>query len=267
MQLYREWAPSVQGRKGLMRRAEDFSKLAELHDPGYSSLYMFKEVDALEVLERGNSQGLDQYEVGSDRLVIDIDSGFAGLEQAVEILDQLNLSYTVWSSGGKGYHIVLDHDLIISKSLPYSHRKLVESWGIEADFTLYQHGRLLSLPNRLHRATKKRKQAIFTVKANRLEVPLLQAPDKPVFDFNAQNGLDELGYSLLKLAELAVKSPKEGSRHTLIWGMAKDLCRSGLSFETTVELLIKVNDSWPLPKTHAEVQNAVTQAYQSMGER
>ena len=264
MRLYKEWTQVVQKRKGLMLPLESFSKLIDLANPGYSTVYAFLEEDALQIKEAGHSRNLDQYPVAASELTLDIDNGDAGLTPVVSLLTSLGLKHQIWSSGGKGYHVVIPHELILSKDLPYSHRKVVESWGIETDFSLYQHGRLLSLPNRVHPTTKRRKLLVREVEGQLLQVPIIPKPSSPTFNFTMGGGVEELTVALLNLAKITEAAPKEGNRHTTIWGAAKDLFRAGLDIETVYNLLEKVNESWPVPKSPQEVRNAVNQASQTI---
>jgi hypothetical protein len=248
-----------------MVRVDAIPSLIELPDPGYASVYMFREEDALKIKTAQSSRNLAQYPVASEHLVIDIDDGDEGLAKVVKVLDEKNYSYEVWSSGGKGYHIYIPHDLVVSENLPYSHKKTIEELGLEVDESLYQHGRLLSLPNRVHPKTGKKKELIRIKEGEKMSLKLYTPPTTMTFNFEAVGGLDLYATALDRLKTLIAKPPKPGNRHTALWGVSKDLFEIGLSYETVLDLILKVNELWPDKKPKEEVEIALTQAMKSIG--
>lgn len=238
--------------------------LLKLRDPGYSSVYMFDEQASKEITERGHSQGLKQYEVASDHLLMDIDSGEEGLRQVQEVLGRLNLKYEVWSSGGKGFHVILKHPLICSKHLPYSHKKWVEGVGLGTvvDTTIYQHGRLISLPGRVHPKTKKRKELVSCTDGYELDLPIIEEPATK-FELNVYNDLELLAIGLTRFADMVNTPPTPGHRHTKLWGTAKDLAAAGLAFETVLDIAQRVNETWEHQKSPKEVEAAIAQAFKT----
>ncbi len=210
MKLYREWCRKVQTRKGTMVDAPTLDTLCKQHNPGYSSVYMFDESAANEIKDRGHSGGLSDYVVYADRLVMDLDDGDLQLAAIEKLLQAKGLGYDVWASGGKGYHVYLKHDLIGSIHLPFSHKSVVRSLGINCDESLYQHGRLLSLPGRVHPKTKRKKTFVKSVPGSDVDVPIVERPG-PVFDFLPSGGLNDLESGLFKLSNLSLSEPTMGN--------------------------------------------------------
>lgn len=265
---YKEWASTVKGRKGRMVDLKTLETILKFRDPGYCSVYSFSEEDANTIANTESSRGMNLFAVASDCLTLDIDKGDEALEKIATHLDSLGVGFITYSSGGKGYHIVIKHDLVYDKRLPYSHQMLAKSLlGSlidQIDLTLYQHGRLISLPGRIHTVTKKRKQLEFISPGSNVEVVLY---DEPSFsNFKIESDLSELPLALLKLADLSVSIPLPGTRHVRLWSTAKTLCEAGLDFETTLTLLNKVNLSWETPKSSTEVEQAVKSAYKNITE-
>jgi hypothetical protein len=266
VKLYREWAQRVTSRKGLMVEADLFAQICKVHyDPGYSTVYMFDEEAANEIKESGRSAGLGQYSVFANCVTIDIDApnllaaeaDLAGVESK---LKERGLAHEVWFSGGKGFHVIIPHELMQSRDLPYSHRKFVEDdLGITCDESLYQHGRLLSLPGRVHPKTRKRKHKLRQVAGDSAVIKIVEKPQL-VFDFR-EGELGDLQMGLNNLATISSKDIYPGGRHQAIWSTAKDLARAGLSRETVLELMIKVNGVWTNQKKDEEVAAAVNQAF------
>lgn len=260
MVYYREWARSLTSRKGNMVTLAGIETLIKQGNPGYASCYMFNEKDAKEIRATGESKNLRRFSVASDCLIIDIDDGDIGLERVKESLDLRGLGYEVYFSGGKGYHVYIFHDLIDSEDLPFSHASIVRSWGLETDFTLYQHGRLLSLPGRLHPKTGQLKRFYFKVDGTMLQVPIVKQPSKPDFSqLEAKEGILTTG--LMRAMNLTAMEPNPGNRHTAIWGTSKDLLEAGLEYGTVLDIMLRINEQWENPKDESEIEQAVIQAH------
>jgi len=172
--------------------------------------------------------------------------------------------YSVWFSGGKGYHIYLYHDLIDSPDLPHSHKRFIETLGIECDLSLYQHGRIFSLPGRKHPKTGVQKYCVKKVPGKKIDLDIVPAPPKPVFDFKSSDR-DILVRAMFRATDLASKGPPMGNRHTSIWGTAKDFAESGLPFDIVVGLMQHINSTWDNCKTEGEVVAACEQAFGYLG--
>jgi hypothetical protein len=262
MKLFREWVLQPNQRRGTMLPLERFKDILRAPDPGYASVYAFREEDAQVIIEAKSSAGMNRFAVQTDVLMIDLDDGDRQLRRAEAALAALGLSYTVWASGGKGYHISIPmRCACFSIDLPYSQRKWVEALDVGADLSLYQHGRVLSLPGRVHPKTGNRKTKVKDVLGGglKLDLPLICSP-APVFAA-IEGGAGDLEAGLWQLIGILGKEPEPGNRHTKIWSTAKSLADAGLSYDTALDLLTEVNNKWEHAKTLAEVTAAVQQAY------
>lgn len=231
-------------------------------DAGYASVYAFDEAAAQEILAEKSSKGLSRFPVYTDRLVIDLDDGDRQLKKAIAAIVALGLSHQVWHSGGKGYHVIIPlTDEVQGIDVPYSQRKWVEGLDVGADLSLYQHGRILSLPGRVHPKTGVRKHLVsdFTPGLRLLVPSVSQA--RPTFQLASLNGGD-LTEALFNLYCLTAQPPGVGNRHTKLWSASEQLAQTGLSYETVLDLMLTVNEQWDSPKDAAEVKAAVIQAYQ-----
>jgi hypothetical protein len=240
--------------------------LQKLPNPGYISVYMFSEDAALKIKQSGTSKGLQQYPVAADELVIDIDNGDEGLAEVEVVLEAQGLAYQVWSSGGKGYHVCIPHPLVCSEDLPYSHQQAVQGLGLKVDMSLYQHGRLISMPGRVHPKTKQKKRFIRQVEGKNLDLKIVKKPDLQ-FNFDDRAGLDELASGLMRVVNMLNTPPSPGNRHTKMWGAAKDLADAGLQFDTVLDVMGRVNESWDVQKDEAEIRLAIEQAFKTTGGR
>jgi hypothetical protein len=254
---YREWSPRLNARKGDMVSLDELDRIVQYaRDPGFASVYAFNKADAEEIRSSGCSKGFDKYTPCSDTLPIDLDTGDSYLK---EVLDKLSpYSYKLYSSGGKGYHIVLNHEFISSKDLPVSHARFVEDMQIPCDMTLYQAGRILALPGRVHSRTGKKKVLIEDHEGENIKVHL--APKlSAVFDFTTKDG--DISGALGKLWSLSILQAEVGQRHMKLWGMSMDMAKAGFDAESVYGMLLTINNSWKNPLSEEEVRAAVLQAY------
>ena len=260
MRLYWEWVKQPNKRAGNMVSAEVLATSALHRNAGFRTVYGFSETDAALIRATNSSAGLAYYTPCSDNLIIDLDDGDKTLPILLDRILSRGLRCEVWSSGGKGYHLVLLHALICDKRLPYSHARYVEALatGLKFDDTLYRPSSLISLPGRLHNKTrrKKRLNEVWEGETNMQE--LFEKPEK-----SAQLGDDMtmLTEAISHLQDLSVRQPREGQRHNRLWLCAKCFSEAGVSKETAEELLIGVNAQWENPKAETEVVEAVRQAY------
>ncbi len=253
-----EWVGPKLNRCGNMIPVSGLSRVLAQHNPGYASVYWFSEADAREIRASGHSRGLSSYAVAADRVWIDIDTGDGGMRKATKILDEHGGGYEVWSSGGKGYHIAIPHELIYDKRLPYSHKVFVESLGIDCDLSLYQHSRVLSLSGRIHPITGKRKQFVERVDGMQPQIKLV---DPPKIDIQVDEADITPAFALHQMTKLAEREPTPGNRHTRIWSVAMSCAKAGLSFSATLGMVQEIVSRWLNPKEPEEVERAVAQAY------
>lgn len=249
---YREWSRGI-FHTGVFLPVSKIQAIVQNSDtPGYSSIYSF-------VNKPTSASNLGGLEVSADCVTLDLDGGLPDLVKAESILQAHGLGYEVWESGGKGYHVHIHHDETRSIHLPNSHKEWVDNLGLPNDPTLYQHGRLFSLPGNAHPKTKKKKTLVKQVEGDKAVI-VIKESQAPVFNFKEAGGM-ELQSALFRLLNLCGASATPGGRHMAMWQMAMDLRRAGLSYETAEELLQGVNSQWQNPKSEEEVKKAVQGAY------
>ena len=257
VKLFREWAQRLNDRNGYMLPVEEIAHLVNFtNNPGFSSLYAYSEEDAMIIKESGCSRGYDRFVPSSDFLAIDIDTGEEDLILAEDILK--GYGYEVWSSGSKGYHIILKHELIRDKRLPYSHSRVVKDLGINADFSLYQPGRIFRLPRCIHQKTGRRKALVRTVEGGLIDVPLLE---KPPIEFSFSFGGDgDYKTALGKLWSLAEEGLEEGARNNRMWNVASSLVNAGFELDAVFSFLSTVNNNQISPLSEDELKQVVGSA-------
>lgn len=267
--IYKEWAPTPSDRKGRMLPESAFSTILTLRDPGYSSVYGFSEEHAETIKASGSSKGFANFPVYSNSITLDLDGGDSSLAVIGSKLDLLGYGFQVYSSGGKGYHIILQHDMAYDIRVPYSQASLAKSiLGDDfrlVDASIFRPNSLISLPGRVHPKTKNKKTLVFTKQGKDLgELPLVERPELD-FDSFKQSGTG-LTNALLNMSDWTTCSPEEGNRHMTLWKLAKDLCAAGLEHSTVLDLLNKVNETWETPKSQEDVAAAVGSVFRNMKE-
>lgn len=246
------------------------SKLPEfykLDDAGYSSYYWFREEDAREIQQQGRSIGLNRFSVYTRYLVLDIDreddmpAALKDMEQYSAELRGMGLKHSVWVSGGKGFHIYIHCEPMEGNDVPHSQYCWVKERGWKVDFSLYQHGRLLSNPGRKSKKTGVRKHKIKDYDGELLHVPRVQPPERS--ERPPDLGSSDLARIALYRAQKALESEPD-SRHTRLWSLAGAFAEAGMPEPLTVELLEWINKFWPQPKDREGLERAVHQAYDQL---
>lgn len=262
---YVEWCKTPMGRKGLMVRESLVPKIVGAsYSSGYTTVYSFNKEDANKIRESRCSKGFSRFEVGASRVAIDLDEGEEQLTVVEKILQREGLGYEIWFSGGKGFHVFIDHRFICSTHLPYSHLCFLKELSIPCDESLYQHGRLLSLEGRVHPKTKKKKNFVKCVGGKMAEILIVEKP-KFVFTGGGEDtrGLN-ISETMITLANLATIEPRRDQRHTLLWQVGLDLCRCGLSDQTIFDLLRAVMKDWEIPKSDEKLRDIVKMSRRQM---
>jgi hypothetical protein len=254
-EFWREYCPQLFIRCGNFLPDNLFHKVT----PGYSSHYLFHEADALRQREFESSRGLSDCEVAGYYLIIDLDDGDSTVWEAVSTLLDSGFGFEVWNSGGKGFHLVLHHDLVIDSRLPYSHQCFVESLGIVCDLSLYHPSRIVSLPGRIHPKTGRPKRLLFQFEGDMPQIAIKEPPPRPVFNFSAQTESSKFASGLLKLHDLTLCEPKPGNRHTALWSVAMTLTQAGLDSGSVLALITKVSDTWQNQKDQESLELIVDQ--------
>jgi hypothetical protein len=240
-----------------MLTLDDLEAITQYHkNPGFMSLYAYSEEDAQKIVESGSSCGFDRYTPASDFLAIDIDTGEADLAHAEAQLE--GYGYEVWVSGSKGFHIILRHELIHDKRLPYSHSQWVKERGIRCDFSLYQAGRIFRLPRCIHQKTGRRKTLLRIVAGSPITVDLVE---KPKVEFSFGGGGDgDYKSALGRLWSLAEEGLQEGSRNNKIWSISAALVDAGFELDAVKSFISHINSKQVAPLDEEELSLAVLSA-------
>lgn len=255
-----EWCSKFNHRKGNMMPDKYVKQLLKAKDPGYASIYGFSPEDAKLIKDSGSSSGLGRFSVYADTLYMDFDTGLEAATIASAQLTDMGIAHSLWDSGSKGGHIHVKQVPAYCQHLPYCQKRWVMLQGFECDLSLYQHGRILSLPGRIHPKTGKPKVLIAEEAGEPINLDLTPPP---IMTFSYDFGGD-LEQAFLQLAGLVSDPPTPGNRHQRLWSCAERLAFLGFNEATVLDILIGVNSEWETPKSEPEIQAAVTQGFRKI---
>lgn len=268
---YLEFAVEPFQRSGTMIPLSAYNDILKLPDPGYCSVYQFTQTDAFAIRAGGRSKDFGRLSVYADRLWMDFDGkdltdesvaeAKSRTQAAAKILKNLGASFTVWFSGGKGFHICTKIQPMDGIGVPYSQSQYVTALGVVCDMSLYQHGRLLSNPGRLHKKTGKRKELIHTHTGDTLlQIPYSEPLVTTLPNLGNMSSSDKAKLSVLRMLSILNNPPETGMRHTRMWSWAMSAFESGLSEDWIWQNLLLINSLLPDPKSIEDVRACMSRA-------
>ena len=255
---YVEWCKTPYSRKGVMIPCEDIPKFIKAKgSSGFRSVFCFHPKDAKKIQDSRCSKGFKEYPVFADRVIIDVDNGEEGRKDVTDKLKKAGLGYSLFASGGKGYHFIIPSNDLYSYFTPYSHMKFVHGLGIEADDSIYLHSSLISLVGRIHQTSKKPKKFLEKIEGERAEVLIVKPP---VFVSQIPEDYNVLADGFERMANLMAFGPGD-SRYMSLWMAGKCLSDSGILPEVTEELMHTINDSFKFPHDQSEIDRLIKDLY------
>lgn len=253
--MYREFCSRVGSRSGNYLPESLIAELtAKKRCKGFSSLYAFNAQDVLPYRYAQTSSLTKFYEVFSDYILIDVDTGDKDI---IEILSKIEgYQYDLATSGGKGYHIYLYHQPISHVALPYSQKIWVQiNFGELVDTCIYEQNRIVANYGRLHHRTGRPKMLLRKQTGKRLELPIVEGFDASEKRIEPM----ELSDVYLKMMEVTQISPSIGNRHMSLWLIGKGLYSNDYSKNAIFEILSNLNSNFEHPKSEQEVVQIVRQ--------
>lgn len=243
-----------------MLPVEEIDNIIKSHpNPGWASVYQFKQEDALSIKEAYSSKDLDRYSVASNELIIDFDGGM-NIGSLRYSLVSKNVGFKIYESGGKGVHLHIATLPIEGIGVPYSQKKFVQGLFKEADLSIYGHGKLIALPGRIHPKTgnKKRLFEIYNGEGT-LNIPLLSPPPEKIRLDPIEASYE---WAFYRMGLLLENPPAPGERHNRFWGVSKSLMEAGVDPDLVFDLL------WPLyhrlGKDEQDLQRAIKDAQRDL---
>lgn len=231
---------------------------------GFRSIYGFAKEACDYFRNIGSVRGAKHFSVFGDELFIDIDNNDEEAGRISDVLTEMGLGFSVYNSGGKGYHIVLKHQPIFDRNLPYSQKEWVRKQGFKSDMCLYTQNHLIRLPRTRHAKTGRYKELEHKVEGALIDLQLVQEPAKVY-----ANGSSDFEFSLEEFAgiisRIASEPPRPGERNNKMFSLCAGILSCGLKFSTVKDIVENLNSSFPDPLEDSELVTIFESAKQMIG--
>lgn len=245
---YHEVTGDVQKRFGHIAPREELKFYK-----GFRSLYCFDESARDYFQQIGKIKGLKQFPVGGDELFIDIDNDEQLFKDTLEKIKKAGYKFEAWESGGKGYHIILFHEFIFDKNLPFWQREWVKDRKITSDLCIYEHGRLIRLPHTLHQKTGKPKKLLENSEGRFISLPIDRTPPKQELKAGRTQGEGDVGLLGIMLQKFDFDPIYNGSRNNRIYALLRCYKEVGFSESSCEEFASLLNERLEEPLDESEL--------------
>jgi len=228
---------------------------------GYRSVFAWSSEHATEAKTAGTVKVLKDRPAFADTIFVDFDNNEKGALAFKKELDDEDFLYEMYTSGGRSLHFHLSMVPAYDVLVPNSVRKFMQRFSQHGyDQSVYNYCSLFRLSGTVHEKTGKPKELIDRGGFYSLELNLV-APDK-IAIVSADH--DALAVALAVYSNYIGTGVAEGGRYTVQWKVAKAFQEAGLSFDTALELVLAMDESWKnLSKGPEETKRAVRDAYRT----
>lgn len=230
---------------------------------GYMSVYAYSEEVKRWIEDNysekwkcmGSVVGLvaSQQPVYTDRLLVDFDvNPEEDAKKLTADLREIGVQYSVWSSGGRSFHV---HIHCVGKEdwrVPNSQLAWIRGWadsrGATIDPTVYHGVSLFRLPGTVHSKTGKKKELIDFFEGSMLDYDLVEtaAPGKP-----PENSTE----ALVMLWRLLLTRLGEGGRQFHVYKIVSHAVRLGWGEKQIMDHLLYWNNNLDMPLTVAQLED------------
>lgn len=115
---------------------------------GFASLYAVTERDVQAIEQAGTTSGF-KGSVWNEALWLDFDS-YEAAERTESKLKELGYAYSIYDTGGRGFHVAVVRDALPSHLLPAQDKKWAEENFPDADSSIYTHLHLFRVEGTRH---------------------------------------------------------------------------------------------------------------------
>lgn len=228
---------------------------------GYRSVFAWSSEHATEAKTVGTVKVLKDKPAFTDTIFVDFDNNEKGALAFKQELDNEELLYEMYTSGGRSLHFHIQTVPVYDVLVPNSVRKFMQKFlQYGYDQSVYNYCSLFRLSGTIHEKTGKPKELIDRGGFYTLELNLVE-PDK-IAVVTADH--DALAVAMAIYSNYIGSGVAEGGRYTVQWKVSKALQEAGLSFDTALELVLAMDESWKnLAKGPEETKRAVKDAYRT----
>lgn len=226
---------------------------------GYRSVFSWSLEDANAAYSAGTVKVLKDKPAFADTIFVDFDNNEKGAMAFRDELYMQDVLYEMYTSGGRSIHFHISTMPTYDILVPNSVRKFMQSFKRYGyDESVYNYCSLFRLPGTVHEKTGKPKELLETGGFYYIDLPLIE-PDR-IAIIPADH--DALAVAVALYTNYLGGGVAEGGRYTVQWKVAKAFQEAGLSFDTALELVLAMDESWKnLSKGPDETRRAVRDAY------
>lgn len=226
---------------------------------GFRSICKYSKEDAQDAVAANSTSVLKGRVLYIDTLFLDFDECESDANTFHKWLKTEDLCYERFDSGNRSVHFHLPIVLPPSPDAAYTCKHYVKFLtNNTADISYFHHAGLFRLTGTVHEKTGRPK--VKEEEGGSLVMELGTVTPQHKFG-SIDTDLDLLQVVMLNYESALFRGPPPGHRHMKIWQFSKDMNAAGLSFSTTLELCMRLNDTWHDPKTPEEVEKAVMGAF------
>lgn len=226
---------------------------------GYRSVFAWSREDTDSAHAAGTVKVLKDRPAFADTIFVDFDDNEAGALGFKAVLDDKDLLYEMYTSGGRSIHFHIGMTPVYDSRVPYSVRKVMENFSqFGYDPSVYNYCSLFRLSGTLHEKTGNPKALLETGGFYHLEIDLIEPPKINLVTTDGE----ALSVAIALYTNYLSATVAEGGRYTIQWKVAKAFQEAGLSFDTTLELVYGLDRSWgKMSKGQEQTKRAVRDAY------
>jgi hypothetical protein len=226
---------------------------------GYRSVFAWSREDADAARAAGTVKVLKDRPAFADTIFVDFDNNEKGALAFKDELETQDVLYEMYTSGGRSIHFHISTMPVYDALVPNSVRKFMQNFKQYGyDESVYNYCSLFRLTGTLHEKTGKPKELIETGGFYYIDLQLVE-PDRIVI---VPTDHDALSVAIAIYSNYIGGGVAEGGRYTVQWKVAKAFQEAGLSFDTALELVLAMDESWKnLSKGPEETKRAVKDAY------
>jgi hypothetical protein len=231
-----------------------------LPEQGFASLYSVTKETAEAIVEAGTAAGFKGV-VWSKYLWLDVDS-YEKADRVEERLNERNLDWISYCTGGRGAHFCIRRDNLPSHLLPNIDRIYVKEHFPESDSSIYTHLHPFRLNGTIHQKTGRRKRLVEEHPGRALILPPFNSKSKfgsEATDFRPQEGKSIFDEFLIMRNSTEAK---EGERHAQLVRLSYALRDAGYSASIATWWLGEVNKRFNPPKSAVELEKIVRSIYE-----
>ena len=228
---------------------------------GFQSQYGYPEQTAEVIRRQSGTFDLAGQPLYADMLFIDFDDNPEAAHECQQTLIDRHVGFTMWDTGGRGFHFHIPHQPLVSSELPTWHKEYVREHFPHADWKIYKTSAVIRLPGTYHaKHPGKFKKLVYTGLGNLLHLPpAVAAGFKPTAGVagdveTAERVLDNL--VLMTVGKSTV------GRNNHLFKIAAACKDTGRPSDVALDICLMWNQTNSIPPlTYTEVENTVASAY------